>query len=166
MVIAGQGSSLIAARYGAYIFKQLGIFDTIRVCDPADLRKVDFKDIKYGGFLAVSQSGEGKDLMAALKLAYEHNFTCMNIVNVEDSPITKVVDNINKESKKVQEDSKPAVLFDASDETDEEDDINKGNQNIGIYMKSAFCYSTIKSFIPSVICLSLVALWFSDNNQS
>jgi fructoselysine-6-P-deglycase FrlB-like protein len=92
---------LIAAKYGAYIFKQLGIFDTIRVCDPADLRKVDFKDIKYGGFLAVSQSGVGKNLHAALTLAYESNFTCFNIVNVEDSPITKVIDNINKQKKKV-----------------------------------------------------------------
>lgn len=34
--------------------KQLRIFDTIRVCDPSDLTKKDFKDIKYGGFLAVS----------------------------------------------------------------------------------------------------------------
>ena len=57
---------MIAARYGAYIMKQLQIFDTIRVCDPVDLRKVDFKDIKYGGFLAVSQSGESKELCEAL----------------------------------------------------------------------------------------------------
>ena len=66
------------------------------MCDPIDLTKVDFKDIKYGGFLAVSQSGESKELADALELAYQHNFTCTNIVNVEDSPITKVIDQINK----------------------------------------------------------------------
>ena len=35
------------------------------------------------------------------------------------------------------------------------------SENIGMYMKSGFCYSDVKSFIPEVICLALVALWFS-----
>ena len=128
------------------------------------MTKKDFKDIKYGGFLAISQSGEGPKLAEALKLAYEMNFTCTNIVNVEDSPITKVIDQINQEKNKKKDDESPAIIFNASDES-AEDDIDKGNQNVGLYMKSGFCYSTIKSFIPSVICLSLVALWFSDNKQ-
>ena len=54
MIIAGEGASLIAGKYGAYIMKSLSIFDTIRVCDPADLRNIDFKDIKYGGYVTVS----------------------------------------------------------------------------------------------------------------
>jgi len=117
---------MIAARYGAYIMKQLQIFDTIRVCDPVDLTKVDFKDIKYGGFLAVSQSGESNELAKALKLAFQHNFTCTNIVNVEDSPITKVIDLINQVEKTKKEGEAPVVIFNASDES-EDDDIDKGN---------------------------------------
>ena len=30
-----------------------------------------------------------------------------------------------------------------------------------MYMKSGFCYSDVKSFIPEVISLALVSLWFS-----
>jgi glucosamine--fructose-6-phosphate aminotransferase (isomerizing) len=39
--------------------------------------------------------------------------------------------------------------------------INKG-RNIGLYMKSGYCYCDIKSFVPMVVCMTLVALWFSD----
>lgn len=74
--------------------RQLGVFDTIRVADPQDLKANDFKDIKYGGFLTLSQTGSGKTLTKALRLAYENHLTCFNIVNIEDSPITRVIDEI------------------------------------------------------------------------
>jgi len=44
-------------------------------------------------------------------------------------------------------------------ESSDEDYIEK---NIGLYMKTGHCYSDVKSFIPQVVCMSLVALWFSD----
>jgi len=39
-------------------------------------------------------------------------------------------------------------------------------KNIGFYQKSGHCYSDVKSFIPQVVCLALVAIWFSDKKQS
>ena len=30
-------------------------------------------------------------------------------------------------------------------------------------MKAGYCYCDIKSFIPEVVCMALVALWFSDH---
>lgn len=33
-------------------------------------------------------------------------------------------------------------------------------------MKSGFCYSDVKTFIPEVIAMALVALWFSCNKTS
>jgi len=33
-------------------------------------------------------------------------------------------------------------------------------------MKSGFCYSDVKSFIPEVISMALVALWFSFNKHA
>lgn len=33
-------------------------------------------------------------------------------------------------------------------------------------MKSGFCYSDVKSFIPEVIAMTLVAIWFSGNKTS
>jgi len=35
-----------------------------------------------------------------------------------------------------------------------------------MYMKSGFCYSDVKSFIPEVISMALVALWFSFNKHA
>jgi hypothetical protein len=33
-------------------------------------------------------------------------------------------------------------------------------------MKSGFCYSDVKSFIPEVIAMALVALWFSGHKNA
>lgn len=40
--------------------------------------------------------------------------------------------------------------------------MSKG-RNIGLYMKSGYCYCDIKSFVPMIVCMTLVALWFSDH---
>lgn len=68
-------------------------------------------------------------------MARELNLTCINVVNVEDSAVTQV-----GEEQKVQ-----------------------GERNIGLFMKSGYCYCDIKSFVPQVVCMALVAVWFSDN---
>ena len=54
MIISAEGSSHIAGHFGAYIMRQLGVFDTVRVADPQDLKSNDFSDMKYGGFLTLS----------------------------------------------------------------------------------------------------------------
>lgn len=70
--------------------------------------------------------------------------TCMNVVNVEDSPLTRVI----------------------SEQAQDKDQENwLDSENIGMYMKSGFCYSDIKSFIPEVLAMALVALWFSFNKH-
>ena len=75
--------------------------------------------------------------------------TCFNVVNMENSPITRVIDEIIKEDK--GSDSSEDTYFE---------------KNIGMYQKSGHCYSDVKSFIPQVVALSLVALWFSDKKQN
>ena len=69
----------------------------------------------------------------------------MNVVNVEDSPLTRVINEFA---------------------TDADQEQWYESENIGMYMKSGFCYSDVKSFIPEVISMSLVALWFSFNKHS
>jgi glucosamine 6-phosphate synthetase-like amidotransferase/phosphosugar isomerase protein len=97
LIISGIGSSKISAEYGAYIMRELKIFNTVKVTISHNITEKDFKDYKYGGFLTVSQSGKGEHLLRALSLAYKHNLTCFNIVNIEDSPITQALDNLIKE---------------------------------------------------------------------
>jgi len=69
----------------------------------------------------------------------------MNVVNVEDSPLTRVISEMNK-------DAQSENWFDS--------------ENIGMFMKSGFCYSDVKSFIPQVVSMALVALWFSFNKHA
>jgi fructoselysine-6-P-deglycase FrlB-like protein len=134
------GSSRIAADYGSYIMKQLKCFNTIKVFDGNDIKKGDIERLKFGGYLTLSQSGTSKYLVNALKIARELELTCINVVNVEDSAITKVGE---------------AIIG--------HDEYSSKDRNIGLYMKSGYCYCDIKSFVPSVVCMALVALWFSDN---
>lgn len=68
----------------------------------------------------------------------------MNVVNVEDSPLSRVINECAADADQEQ-------WFDS--------------ENIGMYMKSGFCYSDVKSFIPEVISMALVALWFSFNKH-
>jgi len=58
-------------------------------------------------------------------------------------------------------DSPLKVLYDSSESSDENDEIFY-DKNIGLYQKSGYCYSDIKSFLAQVVCITLVALWFSD----
>jgi len=84
---------------------------------------------------------------------------------VENSPITKLIDQIRDEDLmiKKQSSSSQNILFNASDEDSEEEIVDK---NIGLYQKSGHCYSDVKSFIPQVVCLALIAIWFSDKKQN
>ena len=38
----------------------------------------------------------------------------------------------------------------------------ENEESIGMYTKFGFCYSDFKAFVPQVISMALVALWFSD----
>jgi hypothetical protein len=75
-----------------------------------------------------------------LNISRELELTSINVVNVEDSPITKVGESIIGLEEQSSKD-----------------------RNIGLYMKSGYCCCDIKNFVPSIVCMALVALWFSDN---
>ena len=135
LIISAKGTSKIAAEYGSYIMKQLRCFNTVKVFDANEIRKTDLQKLgPQGGYLTLSQSGESQVLLQALKWAKEAELTCINVVNAEDSPITKQISS-------------------------------EDEHTIGLYMKAGYCYCDIKSFIPQVVCLSLVALWFSDHKN-
>lgn len=165
LILNAKGSSLISANYGAYIMRQLEIFNTIRCIDSDEINSKDFVDMKYGGFCSITQSGADKNVIKAMRMAYKQNLTCFNVVNVENSPITKLIDQIRDEDLmlKKQNSSSQNIIFNASDEDSEEEIVDK---NIGLYQKSGHCYSDVKSFIPQVVCLALIGIWFSDKKQN
>lgn len=57
LIISANGSSKIAADYGAYIMKQLKCFNTVKVFSGYDINKGDLERLKFGGYLTLSQSG-------------------------------------------------------------------------------------------------------------
>lgn len=40
------------------------------------------------------------------------------------------------------------------------------DKNIGMYMKAGYCYTDFKTYIPEVVCLTMVAIWFSHCKMS
>ena len=42
----------------------------------------------------------------------------------------------------------------------------ENDENIGFYMKSGFCYSDVKCFIPQILAMALVSIWFSDKKTT
>ena len=43
---------------------------------------------------------------------------------------------------------------------------HENDENIGFYLKAGFCYSDVKSFVPSVLALAQIAVWFSDKKTT
>ena len=98
LVISAKGSSRLASLYGEYMMRDLEIFNSVSVFDPSEINPLMLSDLRYGGFMSVTQSGSGKAAIDALKLAYAKNLTCFNVVNTESSPITKAIDEVQKEN--------------------------------------------------------------------
>jgi len=63
---------------------------------------------------------------------------------VEDSPLTRVVPTMNK----------------MKGFTDDE-----CASSIGMYIKSGFCYNDLKCFVPQILSMALISLWFSDKKN-
>lgn len=88
MLLTGCGTSKHASEFGAKIMRDLDCFDTVGVLDAAEIRRSDLAK-HGGGLLAVSQSGETKDVQRAVKLAIESGLPCISVVNVVGSLIAR-----------------------------------------------------------------------------
>mmetsp|Transcript_23290 Transcript_23290/g.22447 ORF Transcript_23290/g.22447 Transcript_23290/m.22447 type:complete len:689 (-) Transcript_23290:63-2129(-) len=88
LMMTGCGTSRHAAELGAKIMRDLECFDTVSVMDAAEVRRSDIP-YKHGGLLAVSQSGETKDVHRAVKLGEEKGVPCISVVNVVGSLIAR-----------------------------------------------------------------------------
>lgn len=88
LVIGACGTSFHAGLMGAYFFRKLGCFDTVQVVIGSEMNDQIFPR-KNPGFLAVSQSGETKDLLDNLKNAKNVNAVCFNVVNRVESSLAR-----------------------------------------------------------------------------
>lgn len=61
-----------------------------------EIQDSDLQRVKYAGYLTLSQSGEGLSLLNGVRSAVQHGITCINVVNVEGSPLTKVISDLSE----------------------------------------------------------------------
>jgi len=88
LVVAACGTSLNAGTYGGIIMRSLQSFNTIQCIDAAEITK-DHIPLQGGGMLAISQSGETKDVMRALEVAKTNGVPVFSIVNAVGSLVAR-----------------------------------------------------------------------------
>lgn len=88
MVLTGCGTSLHAAMYGARLMRDFEAFDTVMTIDSAEVRETDLART-HGGLLAISQSGETKDVHRAVISAERQGIPTLSVVNVVGSLIAR-----------------------------------------------------------------------------
>ncbi|CAM9358057.1 unnamed protein product, partial [Choristocarpus tenellus] len=88
LIMTACGTSLYASMYGAKLMRDLGSVDTAFAMDAAELRTQDMPH-SHGGMIAVSQSGETRDVFKALKAAESLGIPRLSVVNVVGSAIAR-----------------------------------------------------------------------------
>ena len=88
LLIVGCGTSLNASLYGAKLMRDLGAFDTAQAMDASEADVTDIPPTE-AGLLAVSQSGETKDVQRTLKYAEEAGCLAFSVVNTVGSLIAR-----------------------------------------------------------------------------
>ncbi|CBJ27311.1 conserved unknown protein [Ectocarpus siliculosus] len=88
LMFAACGTSLYASQYGAKLMRDMGAVDTCNAQDAAELRVQDIPK-SQGGIIAVSQSGETRDTLKALKAAEMVGIPRLSVVNVVGSAIAR-----------------------------------------------------------------------------
>jgi len=88
LVMTGCGTSLHAAMYAAKLMREFEAFRTVTAVDAAEVRLSDLPK-HHAGLLAISQSGETKDVHRAVVLADRLGLPTMSVVNTVGSLIAR-----------------------------------------------------------------------------
>lgn len=88
LLLTGCGTSKNAAEYAAKLMRDLDCFDSVSTMDSGEVRRSDIPK-RGGGLLAVSQSGETKDVHRAVKTAEDVGVPRISVVNVVGSLIAR-----------------------------------------------------------------------------
>merc|ERR1711988_516626 len=89
LVLTGCGTSMNASMFGAKLMRELGSFETAAAMDSAEVRLADLPR-HHGGMLAVSQSGETKDVQRALRVAQQAGVPTLSAVHGVGSQIARL----------------------------------------------------------------------------
>jgi glucosamine--fructose-6-phosphate aminotransferase (isomerizing) len=88
LILSGCGTSLNASQYGAKLMREFDAFSTVSAIDAAEIREHDLPR-KKGALLAVSQSGETKDVQRSVVQAIKEGVPVLSVVNAVGSLIAR-----------------------------------------------------------------------------
>lgn len=89
LVLIGCGTSLHAAMFGAHLIKSMEILNTVQALDGSETNMVDIpKDAP--GIIAISQSGETRDVVEPLSKLIKFGIPAISIVNVVGSQLARM----------------------------------------------------------------------------
>lgn len=91
MVITGCGTSLNAGLYGELLMRSLGCFDSVYTVDSSEVDSRTFgKSGDDTALLALTQSGETRDVVTALQEATKMNMRLVSVVNQVGSLVARM----------------------------------------------------------------------------
>lgn len=89
LVLVGCGTSLFSCMFGQCLFNELGIMNTVQVIDGSEMNDQSIPKSKPG-VIAVSQSGETRDVVGPMTKVIEKGVTAISIVNVVSSQLARL----------------------------------------------------------------------------
>lgn len=90
LLIIGCGTSLYAGQYVSNFIKKMKIFTTVSCIEASDFTEHDIP-LEKAGAIFISQSGETKDVYAAVMKCKKHGLFTLGVVNVVGSLIATTV---------------------------------------------------------------------------
>jgi glucosamine--fructose-6-phosphate aminotransferase (isomerizing) len=91
--VVGCGSSINAALYGTKLLRHAGVFTNVAALDANSADDSDFRtlsDPKTQGLIAISQSGETKDIIDVVHIAQQRNLPVIGVVNEVGSTLANM----------------------------------------------------------------------------
>jgi glucosamine--fructose-6-phosphate aminotransferase (isomerizing) len=89
IVLMGCGTSLHACLFGEFLMKKLRVMNTVQSIDGSEMNEMSLPKSKPG-VIAISQSGETRDIVTPMQKIVEKGVTGISIVNVVSSQLARL----------------------------------------------------------------------------
>ncbi|CAG9330146.1 unnamed protein product [Blepharisma stoltei] len=89
LLLVGCGTSLHAAQFGAQLIRYMGILNTVQAIDGSELTSYDIPS-DHPGVIAISQSGETRDVVGPVEKLVNQGILTLSLVNVVGSQLARL----------------------------------------------------------------------------
>jgi glutamine---fructose-6-phosphate transaminase (isomerizing) len=89
MILLGCGTSLHACYFGSYLINKLKVMNTVQAIDGSEMNEETIPK-SQAGLIAISQSGETRDIVTPVSKVIDKGITSISIVNVVSSQLARL----------------------------------------------------------------------------